>query len=473
MKSRARSLADNTIIIGIGRGVTQLISLILLPLYTHFLAADEYGLVDLIGTYIILLSPIVILQLDMGVFRFLVDSRGDGPRVSAIVKAVLRFGALSVAIVATGAIAIHSVVDIPLFWYALLSCCVSSAYLLLSQTVRGVGDNKLFAKSGILIGITTLVMVLLLIVWLGMGAEAVLLSGAAGNAVAVAYIAYKSRIVSILKTDSSSENVSIRDLLRYSIPLAVNGSAWWVVNAFNRTLVTVFIDTAVNGVYAVAARFPVFINSVFGIVNTSWTESAALHIDSPDRDRFFSDTFNVSLKLFVSAAILLISAMPIVFYFFINEQFHDALNYIPIIAAGSVFSSLIAMYSAIYIAKKLTTRIMVTSLVSAIISVILGLILIPTFGIYGAAVSGSVSFLFMATFRHFDTKKYVKISYDTPTVALVLLAIAASCIVYYGAVSIYVSCVYFVLVTGFVLVVNKKLVKYMINRMAGAMLKKG
>ena len=74
--SKKKELMKNTIIIFLGKVCTQLISFLLLPLYTGFLSTGDYGIVDLITTYVTLLVPIITLELEMSIFRFLVDSRG-------------------------------------------------------------------------------------------------------------------------------------------------------------------------------------------------------------------------------------------------------------------------------------------------------------------------------------------------------------------------------------------------------------
>ena len=71
--NKKKQLAKNTIIIFIGKVCTQLISFFLLPLYTGYLKTSEYGIVDLITTYITLLVPIITLELEMSIFRYLVE----------------------------------------------------------------------------------------------------------------------------------------------------------------------------------------------------------------------------------------------------------------------------------------------------------------------------------------------------------------------------------------------------------------
>ena len=83
--SKKKELAKNTIIILFGKICTQLISFLLLPLYTSYLITEDYGFVDLIMTYINLFVPIISLQLEAAVFRYLVDVRKDDTKTKEII----------------------------------------------------------------------------------------------------------------------------------------------------------------------------------------------------------------------------------------------------------------------------------------------------------------------------------------------------------------------------------------------------
>ena len=75
--NKKSELVKNTFIILMGKVCTQFLSYFLLPLYTSCLNSEEYGIVDLITTYVTLLVPIITLQLEMGIFRELIDARND------------------------------------------------------------------------------------------------------------------------------------------------------------------------------------------------------------------------------------------------------------------------------------------------------------------------------------------------------------------------------------------------------------
>ena len=69
-----RELIKNTIIVAIGKFSTQIISFLLLPLYTSILTTSEYGIYDFLITVAVFLVPMITLLLEESMFRFLIDS---------------------------------------------------------------------------------------------------------------------------------------------------------------------------------------------------------------------------------------------------------------------------------------------------------------------------------------------------------------------------------------------------------------
>ena len=72
--NQKKQLLVNTIIIAIGKLSTQVISFLLLPLYTSKLTPGEYGTYDLLVTISTFLLPIITLLMEESMFRFLIDA---------------------------------------------------------------------------------------------------------------------------------------------------------------------------------------------------------------------------------------------------------------------------------------------------------------------------------------------------------------------------------------------------------------
>ena len=68
-----RELFKNTFIIAIGKFSTQVISYLLLPLYTSILTTSEYGIYDFLITACVFIVPFITLLMEESMFRFLID----------------------------------------------------------------------------------------------------------------------------------------------------------------------------------------------------------------------------------------------------------------------------------------------------------------------------------------------------------------------------------------------------------------
>ena len=87
--NREKSLFKNTIIITIGKICTQLITFLLLPLYTGILTTAEYGTVDLLNTLVSLCLPIITLQIEQAVFRELLEVRNKEQEIKDIISSAI------------------------------------------------------------------------------------------------------------------------------------------------------------------------------------------------------------------------------------------------------------------------------------------------------------------------------------------------------------------------------------------------
>lgn len=428
--SRQAELIKNTLIIAFGKLSTQFVTFLLLPLYTAFLSTEEFGTVDLILTYVMLIAPILTLQLEMAAFRFLIDARGNESQKRTVVSNTLLLVGKGLIVFAAGTLILTRFVTIPyveLVFMAIIAAVLTGLCL---QFARGFGDNTKFSVGGVVTGSFTIAANIILIVGLGMGAQGMLIGMVIGNLAGTFYLFIALRLYRYISLKAWDKEFGAQ-LLSYSVPLVPNGVAWWAINAADRTIITIVLGVASNGIYAVAYKFPLIFNGLFSFFGMSWTESASVHINSSDRDKFFSQTMNASVRLFGTLGIGIIAFVPLIFGFLVAPEFGEAYMYIPILIVGAFFNSIVGLYSAIYIAKKMTKQVMNTSLIAAVISIGFTLIFIHLIGIYAAAFAMAIAFLSMAIFRHYDMKKYVTITYDARVFALLALMFAFVIVLYY------------------------------------------
>lgn len=455
--NKKKQLAKNTIIIFFGRVCTQLISFFLLPLYTSYLATKEYGTVDLIQTYVTLLVPIITLELEMSIFRFLIDSRKSEKETNKLISNNFFILCISLSIFSILYIIVSSIVTIPYRWLILVDiivCVLSGNFL---QVARGFGKTLDYAISCILTGLTTVISNIILICFVHMQAEGMIISMALANFMCSLYLFIRLKLYSKINF-KIVDFKQIKEMYKYSLPLIPNGISWWIVNVSDRSIISIVLGASANGLYAISNKFPTIISSLTGVFNLSWSESAALHINSSDRDEFFSDITNTVLRLFMALGVGMLACMPFVFPILIDVKYNDAYNYIPFLVLGTVFNVAICLYSQVYLAKKLSKQVASTAIVGAIINILINVIFIKQIGLYAAAISTMISYFVMMIYRHFDLKKYVNIKIEKKLIIESIIIYTFTLLIYYQkSIMLHVICLLIVCIYAFI--TNKDFLK--------------
>ncbi|MBQ2640353.1 MAG: oligosaccharide flippase family protein [Bacilli bacterium] len=455
--SKKKQLMKNTIIIFLGRACTQLISFFLLPLYTSYLITKEYGIVDLITTYVTLLVPIITLELEMSVFRYLIDVRDKEKETKKVLSNNFLVLLTSLLLFALAYIVVTCFWHFDFRWlilFDIIICTFSGNFL---QISRGLGKTIDYAISCIITGVSTILLNILLIVVFKLGVFGMITSMALANGLGALYLFIKLKLYNKINFKLKDTKL-IKSMYKYSIPLVPNSVSWWVVNVSDRTIISIVLGAAANGIYAISNKFPTIISSLLGIFNLSWSESAALHINSKDRDEFFSDVLNTVTKIFTSLGVGMIACMPFVFPILINYKYNEAFNYIPILVLATVFNVAICMYTGIYIAKKMTKQVASTTIMGAIINIVINLVFVKILGLYAAALSTAISYFVMMIYRHIDLKKYVKITYEKGLIIKTILIFTFSIILYYQH-NLILNIINLLIVVIYSFLINRKFIK--------------
>jgi O-antigen/teichoic acid export membrane protein len=454
--SKGRELVKNILILALGKGSTQLLSFLLLPVYTAFLSPSDYGSVDLTITYLTLLLPIITIQLEMASFRFLVDARDDEARKKQIISSTLRTISIILTVCVAAFLLLNTFVQIPYAGLILVNACAMVFSNLFLQFARGVGENKKYTVACIATGVATILATILFVIYAHMGAEGMLLAIALANIVCGLYLFFSLKIYNYI---NSRRHKSLRKkMIKYSFPLVPGGVSWWVMDVSDRTIISVFLGVAANGVYAISNKYAAIFTSIFFIFFMSWTESASVHINDTDRDKFFSQTSNATIRLFGSLGAMLIASIPFLFPLLIDERYSQAFLYIPLLVVAACFNALGGLHGAIYIAKRKTQQIAKTTVAAAVVNIILNLVLIKFLGLYAAAISTMISYMTMAIYRHYDVKKYVNIQYEN-NIFVKLTALYAFVVVLYYCNNIIGNIVNVTVVVVVAILLNKSFIK--------------
>lgn len=411
MVDRNKELAINTVILGIGQLVPKFLALILLPLLTAFLTTDEYGNYDLILSIASLLIPVVTLQIQQAVFRYLLSSNGTTDRSKYVTSSLIY-------------IAGSSLVCYPIVFFclrtvglsllkAILICVLflsEALYILLGQVVRGLGYNAKYSISVIVYSAVNLVATAVMLAVFDLGLLGVMFSLSLGYLGADIYMVLASGMLKYFRLNCFSK-LALKELLSFSAPIVPSSIALWVVNLSDRIIIIRFMGAAANGIYAVANKIPSLYSTAYNIFNLAWTETASRVSDDGNPADYYSHLFRGLYKFLIGVMLALIAITPVIFRILVKGDYNDAFFQVPILYFGIFFNSIVNFYSGIYIALKRTKQVGYSSVMGAIINASINIAFISHIGLYAASFSTAISFMVIALYRAVDLNKVISIKY--------------------------------------------------------------
>ena len=417
MSNRNFELMKSTIILSIGQVVPKLLAIFVLPILTAFLTKRDYGLYELTLSVASFCIPLLSVQIQQGVFRFLLDSKNKKERIiaSSFWFIVLSFIFFSIPLVIAWSMYTNDVLLGILFFISYFSEVLLSWS---SQTVRGFGDNMSYSDAYIIYSIIYIVLLFMFILLTkSLTVQEVAIAMVIAYFLSFVFLVIRKKLFLYIAIKNCQKSILIM-LLKYSAPMVISSVALWIVNLSDRFFVSGFLGIEMAAVYSVANRIPNLFNSVYNIFNLAWTENTSRLSEEEKREGYYTQFFKEFYQVMVGMILVLMTLTPIMFTVLINRKYAEAYSLMSWLYVGVFFSSLVSFFGSIYIGEKRTMDVGVSSAIGALINVVINLLFMKSFGVVIAAFSTIVSFLVICIYRAIDIKKYVRISYDLGSIII-------------------------------------------------------
>ncbi|MDK0881993.1 oligosaccharide flippase family protein [Clostridium perfringens] len=405
-----KELIKNTIIIAIGRFSTQVLTFILMPLYTYVLTTEEYGMYDFINTLALFLVPIITVLMEESMFRFLIDEKDKSGREKIISQAIIFITFTTVISIFIGVLIFLFEKDIFIIYFLLY--LIASILMALSQAVaRGLQQIILYSLSSFISGLIIIVLNIILILYLKLGARGLLLSFIISNIITSIYVMFKIEIHNYINLKEINFK-QMKSMVKYSLPLVPNSISWVIINLSDRLIITSVIGLSSNGIYAVANKFPSIINTFYNFFYVAWKESAAKALKDEGVTEYYNSIYFALKRFLFGISICLISIIPFIFNLLIDSNYIEAYKYIPLLTISVLFSNISGFYGGIFSAHKDTNIMGKTTIYAAIINIFINILFIKRIGIYAAVISTLLSNLFVCIYRGIKIKRYINFNKD-------------------------------------------------------------
>ncbi len=421
--SKEKDLIKNTSILMIGGVFSKFFTFLLLPLYTNAISPDDFGTIDILQTVIALAMYIIPLQIEEGVFRFLIESRGSKQGQQRIITSgicLLVINTLVFLILSGLFLLLWPIPHFGLFALSFFSSALSS---FMFNIPRGLGHNVLFSIASFLSTICSLFVNLVLILGFHLGGTSILVALIVSNLFASFYIALQEKIWIYLRKEAF-QFALIREMLEYTLPLIPNALSWWVANASDRIIISLFLGNWANGLYAAANKIPTIYTNIYVYFNLAWTESIALNIHDADREQFLSKMFDRMIRLFSFLALGILTCASLFFPLLIGAEYSNSYFHVFILVVAVFVNSLCSVYGGLFAGFKKSKTVGLTTTIGAVTNLLVNLSLVKILGLYAASVSTLVSYIVILAARKHAADKLVKTRFPLGFLLQLLLVFA-------------------------------------------------
>lgn len=459
---RSKELIFNTIIIGIGKFGTKIITFLLLPLYTSLLTTTEYGTYDLLYTLSILFVPIITLLMEESMFRFLIDCETEDERKKIISNAMIYIGG-SLIVFVLFICMLGQFINIPhmfLFVIYLISSVIECSR---NAICRGMSKIKLFAITNFVTSLIVIILNVYFIAIVKIGVEGLLLSYILANLFATLVIGFKVKFKKYISF-KLIDYKKLKEMMKYSFPLVPNSVSWTIINLSDRIVISSYLGADANGIYSIANKFPAVIDSIYSFFYTAWKEAAAKNLKYEDSEEFYNIVYKVLKNFMWSFVIMMIAILPFVFEILIKNEFIYSFEYIPILIISMYFSNMSGFYGGIYSAYKDTKIMGTTTTISAILNILINLIFIKLIGIWAAVISTFIATFVVYIYRKYRLKKYVLLNNNHYEMIVSWISVFLVFVLYYFSNNMIIKLIIFIMITIYCVYINKDIIKIIIDK---------
>lgn len=392
-----KRLGKHTAVYGVGGLVSRILAVLLLPLYTRYLGAEGFGKIETI----VALTTVLVIVLRMGIssafFRFYFDTKDEAQRTLVVRTSFWFTMTMATAGLAAGCIfasdldGLLKLGDDPwLVRAAFVGLWAQMNYEQMTSLFRVEERSTSFVVASVANVLITVGMTVLLVVGLDKGATGAVIGNFVGTlCVYLVLLVYRRYQLGLQFS---------RDLLRqmnkFGMPLVPSALALWAISFISRIFIGQYKGQAEVGVFSVAVRISSAIVFLMIAFRLAWPAFAYSIEDDREARRTYS--FVLTYLLFVCcwlSVALGVLAPWLVALLTSGPGFERASDAVALLCfAASAYAGYTVV--AIGIGRARQTQFnWVVSGAAAVVNVILNVILIPPYGMIGAAIAALVAYL--------------------------------------------------------------------------------
>lgn len=401
--------------------LVRTIGFFLLPVYTRFLTPEDYGVTNLVNVFSQIATYIISFSLYTAVVRFYTDYKEDREKLKRFYGTVITFVLISGIVFVSVAIIFkdilfswffQSISYYPIILISLLTLVFVSMHTIHQNIMQGMQQGKKLTIVNLVVFGIQVGLNLFFIGVIKIGALGVFLSNLIINAGYCIFMVVDLKVNNLV-TFCIDKDI-LKDSLRYSIPLIPHNISTQIASFASRVIINRNSSLSSVGLYSMASQFGAIIDTVQTSVNQAFAPWFYEAMDSCDKE-VKCDIVNFSYFLliiysFIYMGVGLFSHEVIILL--TNESYIMAWTAIPLIVIAYSVKSIYYFYTNIlFYYKEASNKLFIATFTGSFIDIILSFILVPKYGMYGAALSFLIAKIIVVIIVVFISKSLEDIGY--------------------------------------------------------------
>jgi O-antigen/teichoic acid export membrane protein len=430
--AQLRRLARHSAIYGLGGLVSRILAVLLLPLYTSYLTTTDYGRVETLVALTAILVTLLRAGISTAFFRFYFDSTETAARLRVLRTAFWFTISTSTAGLVIGWLLASPIADAlnvedpALVRAAFVALWAQMNYEQLTALFRVEERSTAFVAASLANVLLTIGTTILLVVVYDQGALGVIVGNFTGTLlVYIALVGYRREQLGL-----EFDRDLLRRMNRFGLPLVPSGLALWTLNFSDRFFLARISGQDDVGRYSLGVRIASAMVLLLVAFRTAWPAFAYSIEDDREARRTYG--FVLTYLLFVASWLsLALGALApwIVQLLARDEAFWPGADVVaPLAFAGALWGAYTVVSIGIGRLKRTQFNWVITGSAAAV-DVALNLLLIPPYGIRGAAAAALTAFALMFAAMAIYAQRLYPVPYQWRRVVTVLGAAAGLTVV--------------------------------------------
>lgn len=433
MKGYLRQLASESAVYGLASIGSRFLSVLLVPLYTRLFAPEEFGTLSLVTTTVTLLSILVVLGLDNSAYRWFWDTEVTDERKRTMASwawCQLTVSAVVGVILAAAAGPLSRLLSQPaeaagLYRLLAFTLPLGAVVAVASGMLRLQRRPIAAASYGLGTAVVGAALTVLLAWWQEMGLTGVCLAQvlAQGCGAVVGAVLLRDWIA-----PRWFDRPRLLAMLRYALPLVPAAIAQWLLGFANRYTLEWTAGSREVGLFALASSIAMLLAIITAGFQQAWAPFALSIHQRPEARQVYGAVLALYVWLAGTAAAFLGVFAPEALAWFTTPGYAAATDAVGLLALAVAIGgcTTIAVIGPNIVKDNRPTALSVGY--GAVLNVLLGVLMVPAWGIVGAAVAAVIAQLVATTYLFWRAQRVYPIPYRFGYALLVLAVVSTTVI---------------------------------------------